>query len=313
MVRRALLALLSMWMLSVLVFGLVNVLPGNPGRAILGNFADEESVQILNHELGYDRPPAERYLTWLGGVLQGDLGESYVLHRSNNSLIAEALWRSAKLAALALILVVPLSILGGVAAGLRRGRPTDHIISVTGLSGIAVPEFVSGTVLLFVFAITLNWFPGPTPIPSGASVFTQLRYLTLPAITLVIVMFGYVARMARAGTIAAEAADYTRTATLKGLPRSIVVRRYILRTGLLPTITVIFTQLGYLIAGLTIVETTFNYPGFGRLIRDAIPQKDFPLLQSAILIVGVIYLVATLIGDLIVALLNPRIRLGGDP
>lgn len=312
LLRRALLALLSLWILSVFVFALLNLLPGNPGRAVLGNLADERAVRALNQELGYDQPLVTRYISWLGGVVRGDLGESYVLRESNGALIAAALWRSAKLAVVALVLVVPLSILGGVLAGLRRGRPTDRVISVMGLSGIAIPEFVSGTLLLFLFAIKVNWFPGPTPIPSGASVLTQLRYLILPAVALVIVMFGYIARMARAGTIMAEQADYTRTAILKGLPRSQVLRRYVLRNGLLPTITVIFTQIGYLIAGLTVVETTFNLPGFGRLIRDSIPQKDFPLLQSAILVVGVIYMIATFVGDVTIAALSPRIRLGDE-
>jgi peptide/nickel transport system permease protein len=201
------------------------------------------------------------------------------------------------------------SILGGVVAALNRGRATDRIISVAGLSLSTVPEFVSGVVLIVVFAIGLKVLPVTASAPQGSSVLTQIKYLILPAIPLVLILFGYIARMARAGTIEALDSDYVRTATLKGLPRSVVIRRHVLRNSLLPTITVIATQTGYLIGGLVVVETLFNYPGIGRLIFTAATDKDFPMLEAGVLAIGIVYLLATLVADVLYTLLNPRIRL----
>jgi peptide/nickel transport system permease protein len=205
---------------------------------------------------------------------------------------------------------VPLSILGGVVAALRRGRATDRTITIFGQSATAMPEFVTGIFLIVIFGLGLGWFPALANWPPGTDFFGQIKYLFLPAVTLVLVLFGYIARMARAGTIAALESDYARTAYLKGLPRRTVIWRHVLRNSLLPTITVIATQTGYLIGGLVIVETLFNYSGIGRLIYDAARTRDYPLLESAVLTVGLIYMIATLIADTLYAILNPRIRYG---
>jgi peptide/nickel transport system permease protein len=198
-----------------------------------------------------------------------------------------------------------------VIAALNVGRLPDRVISVTGLSAATVPEFVSGIVVIVIFGVELKWFPVSASAGTGASALSQLDHLILPAIPLVFVLFGYIARMARAGTIEALESDYARTATLKGLKRSVVIRRHILRNSLLPTITVIATQTGYLIGGLVVVETLFNYQGIGLLIFHAAQDKDFPMLEAGVLTIGVVYMVATLIADLLYTLLNPRLRLGG--
>jgi peptide/nickel transport system permease protein len=208
------------------------------------------------------------------------------------------------------VVVVPLGILGGVAAALMAGRAADRVISVVGLSAATVPEFVSGIVVIVVFGVGLKLLPVTASAGAGASLPSQLDHLILPAIPLVLILFGYIARMARAGTIEALASDYARTATLKGLPRSVVIRRHILRNSLLPTITVIATQTGYLIGGLVIVETLFNYQGIGLLIYHAAQAKDFPMLEAGVLIIGVVYMVATLAADVLSTVLNPRLRLG---
>lgn len=309
LLKRLGLTVLTLILLSLIIFLAGNVLPGNPGRAILGNFASQSAVQALNHRLGVDRPLINQYWSWASGIVRGDLGTSYQFTAPVSSFLFPALGRSLKLAVLAFVLVVPLSILGGVVAALNRGRPVDRVISVTGLSLSTLPEFVSGVVLIVVFAIELKWLPYPANPPAGASVPSQIRYLLLPAIVLVLVLFGYIMRMARAGTIEALDSDYVRTATLKGLPRSVVIRRHVLRNSLLPTITVIATQTGYLIGGLVIVETLFNYPGLGRLIFTAATDKDFPMLEAGVLTIGIVYLVATLVADILYTLLNPRIRL----
>ena len=309
--RRVGLALLTLFLLSIIIFFAGEVLPGNPGRAILGPFAAESAVKALDQQLGVNRPILTQYWTWLTGILHGDLGTSYQFRAPVSTFLWPALGRSLKLAAFAFVIVVPVSIVGGVLAALYRGRLVDRSISVAGLSLSTVPEFVSGIVLIVVFAIGLKWLPVSANAPAGSSPLTQLRYLILPAIALVLILFGYIARMARAGTIEALDSDYVRTATLKGLPRSVVIRRHVLRNSLLPTITVIATQTGYLIGGLVVVETLFNYPGLGRLIFTAVTDKDFPMLEAGVLVIGVVYLLATLVADILYTVLNPRIRLQG--
>ena len=311
LLRRLGFMILTLWLLSLIIFFAGQVLPGDPGRAILGNLASQDSVQALDHRLGVDRPLLTRYLSWLGGLLHGDFGTSYAYQTAVAPFVRAALINSVKLAVLAFVIVVPLGIIGGVIAALYEGRAADRVISVTGLSLSSVPEFVSGIVLIVVFGVTLKVLPVTASAGAGAGVFSQFRHLILPAIPLVFVLFGYIARMARAGTIEALNSDYARTAVLKGLPRATVIRRHVLRNSLLPTITVIATQTGYLIGGLVVVEVLFNYQGLGNLIFKAAKGKDFAMLEAGILIIGVVYVVATLIADLLLTLLNPRLRIGG--
>jgi peptide/nickel transport system permease protein len=290
------------------VFFGAQVLPGNVGRSILGPLADKASVDALNAKLGVDRPLVVQYADWISSFFRGDLGESLVFGRPVGGLVWDAMQNSVKLAAVAFVIVVPLAIAGGVIAALNEGGFRDRFITVTGLSATVVPEFVSGILVILVFGLWLDLLPITAQAPPGSGVFTQIKYLILPSLPLVFVLFGYVARMARAGTIEALEADYTRTAILKGLPRRTVIRRHVLRNALLPTIAVVATQTGYLIGGLVVIETLFNYQGIGRLIFQAATQKDFPLLESGVLVIGIVYLVATLLADLAYSLLNPRIR-----
>jgi peptide/nickel transport system permease protein len=290
------------------VFFGAQVLPGNVGRSILGPLADKASVDALNAKLGVDRPLVVQYADWISSFFRGDLGESLVFGRPVGGLVWDAMQNSVKLAAVAFVIVVPLAIAGGVIAALNEGGFRDRFITVTGLSATVVPEFVSGILVILVFGLWLNLLPITAQAPPGSGVFTQIKYLILPSLPLVFVLFGYIARMARAGTIEALEADYTRTAILKGLPRRTVIRRHVLRNALLPTIAVVATQTGYLIGGLVVIETLFNYQGIGRLIFQAATQKDFPLLESGVLVIGIVYLVATLLADLAYSLLNPRIR-----
>jgi peptide/nickel transport system permease protein len=204
---------------------------------------------------------------------------------------------------------VPLGIFGGVISALNVGRRVDRTISVIGLSSTVIPEVVSGIVLILVFGIWLNVLPIQA---SGAHGFGDTIYhLILPAIPLTLILFGYIQQMARAGTVEALNSDYARTATLKGLPRGVMIRRHILRNSLLPTITVIASQTGYLIGGLVLVEFLFRWNGIGTLIYNAANQKDFPMLEAGVLVIGALYMVAILIADIIYSLLNPRIRYRG--
>jgi len=307
--KRLGLSLITLWILSVIVFFVGQVLPGDPGRSILGPLAAQSAVKALDHQLGVDKSVLSQYLTWVGHILRGNLGRSYQFQAPIAPLLFAALGRSLKLAVLAFLIVVPLAIAAGVVAALNAGKPLDRAISVIGLSATTVPEFVSGVILILILGIGLNILPISATAPQGSGFFTTIKYLIMPAIPLVLILFGYIMRMARAGTIEGLASDYARTATLKGLPRGVMIRRHVLRNSLLPTITVIATQTGYLIGGLVVVETLFRYQGIGSLVVQAATNKDFPMLEAGVLTIGVVYMVATLAADVIFSLLNPRIRL----
>ncbi len=236
-------------------------------------------------------------------------GTSYQYQAPIGPILTSALGRSLKLALFAFVIVVPLGIIGGVIAALNLGRPIDRTISVVGQSALTVPEFVSGIILILIFAVGLGWLPVSAAAPAGSGFLTQLKYLILPVIPLVLILFGYIARMARVGTVEALASDYARTATLKGLPRGVMIRRHVLRNSLLPTITVVATQTGYLIGGLVVVEVLFRYQGIGQLTYNAATNKDFPMLEACVLTIGIVYMLVTLVADISFSLLNPRIRL----
>ena len=308
--KRLALGLITLWLLSVLVFFMANVLPGNVGRRVLGPFASPTAVAALNHQLGTDQPILTQYVNQMKGYLHGDMGKSVSTRQPISEVLWPALGHSAKLAVLAFLIVVPLSILGGVVAALKEGSVTDRVITVGGLSATAIPDFVWAVVLLIVFSLGLGIFPSTAAWPDGSGFLTQVKYLLLPAFCLVFVLFGYIARMARAGTIEALDADYTRTAVIKGLPQRTVLSRHVLRNSLLPTIAVIATQVGYLMGGLVVIELIFNYQGIGQMIFRAATQKDFPALEAAVLVVGVVFLVSTLVADVLYSVLNPRVRLG---
>src|ERR1700761_7931845 len=306
--KRLGLGLITLWILSLLVFFAAQVLPGDPARAILGPLAAPSAVAALSHQLGTDKSVIAQYGIWIGHVVTGNLGTSYEYQSPIGPLLGTALVNSLTLAAVAFVLVVPLGILGGVVAALNQGKRIDRVVSVVGLTGTVIPEVVSGIVLILVFGIWLNVLPIQASTPPGASFGTQLYHLILPAIPLVLILFGYIQQMARAGTVEALASDYARTATLKGLPRGVMIRRLVLRNSLLPTITVIATQTGYLIGGLVVVETLFNWHGIGQLLYLAATHKDFPMLEAGVLTIGAVYVVATIVADTTFSLLNPRIR-----
>jgi peptide/nickel transport system permease protein len=309
--RRTALALVTLWVLSVIIFLASHALPGDVGKRILGPFADPRAVATLDHSLGVDRPLLVQYLSWIGGFVHGDLGMSLSFHVPVSELLLRGLGNSAKLAAVAFVIVVPLSIFGGIVAALRRGRLLDRVITVGGLSATAMPEFVTSIVLILVLSVTLKVLPISVQVPADADPLTQIYHLILPSLPLVLVLFGYIARITRAGMIEALDSDYTRTAVLKGLPWRTVVIRHVLRNALMPTIAVVATQTGYLIGGLVVIETMFNYQGIGQLLYTAVSQKDFPLIQAGVMTVGIVYLTATLLADISYSLLNPRIRLAG--
>ncbi len=302
---------INLWLLATVVFFLVNVLPGDVGRKVLGPTANADDVARLNAQLGTDKPMLEQYFRSITRVFTLDFGDSYATGGSVMDLLLPALGRSAKLAVLAFIITIPISIAAGIFAARRQGKLADRAVVNLGLASSSVPEFVFAALLLSVFAVRFKIGKVYANVPEGTSLIGQLEFLILPALALVFAYFGYIARMTRAGVIAGLAADYTRTASMKGLEPSTVMRRHVLRNAMAPTITVISVQIGYLFGGIIGVEKVFNYAGLGTMILNGVGKQDIPVVQAAVLMVGIIYMVSTLLADLFIAYLNPRLRLGG--
>ncbi len=299
----------TLWMIATIVFMIVNVLPGDVGRKVLGPTANANDVAALNAKLGTDKPLLEQYFRSLKNLATFDFGDSFQTGGRVMDLLWPALGRSAKLAILAFIITIPISIGAGIFAARRQDKLADRVVVNAGLGSSSLPEFVTASVLLAVFAV--KWKIGSVyaNVPEGTSFFGQLEYLLLPAMAMVVSYFGYIARMTRAGVITALHADYTRTATLKGLSSGQVMRRHVVRNAMAPTITVISVQIGYLFGGIIGVEKVFNYAGLGTMMLNAVGKKDIPVLQTAVLMVGIIYMISTLLADLLIAALNPRVRL----
>jgi peptide/nickel transport system permease protein len=310
--RRLLLSLITLWLLATIVFVIANVLPRDVGRTILGPFAPQESVDALNKRLGTDRPIVIRYVDSLKGIVTLNFGNSFVSGQPVLPQLVGAVGRSAKLAGLALLITIPISIVAGLYAARRRDRRADRAIVLLGVTSSSIPEFITGTILVVVVGVQLGWLPVLATPPLNADLPTQIRYLLLPAISMAIVYFGYIARMTRAGTIEVLQADYTRTATMKGLTTSQVMRRHVLRNALVPTVAVIAVQIGYLFGGIIAVEKIFNYNGMGATMLFAAQHKDIPMLTAGVIVIGIVYMLATLGADLIIAWMNPRIRLDAD-
>ena len=310
--RRLLLSIITLWLLATIVFVITNVLPSNVGRTILGPFAPQESVDALNQRLGTDQPLIVQYVDQLRRIVTLDFGESFVSQQDVLPQIMGAVGRSAKLAGLALLITIPISIVAGLYAGRRRDTKGDRAIVLAGVTSSSIPEFITGTILVVVVGVQLGWLPVLATPPANADIPTQIRYLLMPATAMAIVYFGYIARMTRAGTIEVLQSDYTRTATMKGLTTRQTMRRHVLRNALIPTVAVIAVQIGYLFGGIIAVEKIFNYNGMGATMLFAAQKKDLPMLTAGVIVIGIVYMLATLASDLITAWMNPRIRLDAE-
>jgi peptide/nickel transport system permease protein len=298
--------------MSFIIFLLVEIMPGDVAQMILGQSATPESIAALREARGLDDPLLQRYGRWISGVVVGDLGESvYMRGVAINTILWRRVGHSLILALTAFIMFVPLSIFFGVLAGVKEKKPTDSIVSFFGLATMALPEFVSGVILITIFAVQLEWFPIVSVIPIGESVWNNLNILFLPALSITFVMFGYISRMQRSSMITVMNSDYIRAAILKGMPRKYVIFRHALKNALLPTITIIGMNMGWLFGGLVVVETLFGYPGMGSLMMTAIKTRDVPLIEACVLLITIIYSLSTMITDIMYSYLNPRIRFQG--
>ena len=310
--RRLGFLLLTVLLTSLIIFFITQWLPGDVARVILGREASETALETLREDLGLNDPLPVQYVKWLGGFITGDWGTSFSTNQSIRPLVMERLRNSLMLAAVTMVIAIPLSVGLGVLAGLKENKATDNIISVGSLSVVGLPEFVTGLILIQLLAFKLDPFdiiPANSSIRPDATFFEALPMLILPALTATLVLLAYIVRLTRAGVVEEMKKSYVRTAALKGLPKRTVIIRHVLRNALLPTITVIAISVGWLISGLIVIENVFNYPGLGRLMTFAIDRRDLPLLQAITLVTVLVFSLSNLIADLLYAYLNPRIRL----
>lgn len=311
--RRVLLSIITLLLILVIVFSLTRVFPSDPAKQLAGPFASEERVAALTENLGLDDPLMTQFGRLVRDVVTLDFGESFSQPGVRVvDLVRPALWNSAKLVLLALAITMPLSIMGGIFAARRKDTIIDRSIVSFGLASASIPDFVSGVLLQFLIGVKLGWLPSISNPPADAGFFTELRFILLPALAIVFVYFGYIARITRAGAIGAFDADYTRTAYMKGLSSREVIRKHVIKNALQPTVAVTGTQMGYLFGGLVGLELVFNYPGLGSLIFKAATAPDFPLLQASVIAVAIIFMLSTLAADLIIAWMNPRARIGQE-
>lgn len=308
LLRRLFLILFILFTISLLIFAVTEILPGDAAAMILGQQATPETLAALRVRLGLDQPAHLRYLQWIGGVLRGDWGESLVMNLPVGPLLAQRLRNSLTLAMLALLIGVPLGILGGVIAGLNRGRWADRSITIFTMFTVSFPSFVTAIFLIILLASWLRWLPASSLIPPDANLWESARYLVLPILTLVLGLLAQVTLHTRNSLIEVLRSDYLRTAVSKGMPKRVVIVRHALRNALLPTISVVALNVGWLLSGVVLVESVFAYPGLGRLMLQAINSRDIPVLQAVALVAAALYALSNLAADLLYRWLNPRIH-----
>ena len=307
--KRLGLSVLTVGLAATIVFFMTRVLPGDVARQSLGRQATPEDVAAFNTLYGLDKPLLTQLFNWIKDLLSGNLGVSMSTSRPVSETLIPALGYSARLAGVAFVLIVPLSIAGGILAAMNRGKKVDRAITVGGLSAAVIPEFVWAVILLLLFGVVFRFFPiSAMPDEDNAGILQSIWHLILPSIALLLVLFGYIARITRAGVIEALDSDYMRTAVLKGYSRRKAVVKHVLRNAMLPTIAVVASQIPYLVGGLVAVEIVFNYRGFGTILLTAVGGRDYAVLQSGVILTSLVIVSFQLIADILFAVLNPRIR-----
>jgi peptide/nickel transport system permease protein len=310
--RRLLLVIPVLFGISVIVFLVISLIPGDPATAILGAFATPENVARINRELGLDRPLPMQYASWLMGVLQGDLGRSYSLDRPVAAEVMERFWPTILLAGAALFLCTLFGLLGGVIAAVKQYGWPDKLITLAVLVGISTPSFFLGILLILWFAVGLGWFPtgGMYALFGDGGLVELLHHLALPAIALAAVATGVVARLTRANMLEVLRQDYVRTARAKGLREPAVIYRHAFRNALVNIIPIIGIQAGFVLGGAVYIESVFQWPGIGRMLVTAISTRDVLLVQGGVLVVAASFVLINLVTDVLQAVLDPRLRSG---
>jgi peptide/nickel transport system permease protein len=308
-VKRLLVSLAVLWLVTLLVFVATLLLPGDPARAILGQQATPERIAALQHQLHLDEPVWQRYLDWLGGLLTGDLGTSTSTQGPVTALLADRVSASLVLLVIAAVIATPLGLALGTWSALRRGRATDQAISGISLVIAALPEFVIGLALIVLFATTVfKVLPSVTLTPPGEAVWRQPSQLVLPVITLVLVVMPYITRMMRGTMNEVLDSGYVEMARLKGLRERTVLVRHALPHAVGPVAQVVALQLAWLAGGVVVVEFLFRYPGIGQALIDAVGKRDVAVVQAITLIIAAVYIVVNLIADIVGILADPKLR-----
>jgi len=308
LLRRVALTLYTLAIVSLLVFGITQVLPADAATVLLGEAATPDQLAALRVRLGLNDPVWVQYGRWLGGVLAGDLGTSLRTGQRVVDVVFEALGRSLLLAALSISLMLLIAVPMGTLAATRRGRPADVAVSILSYVGVSLPEFVSATVLLLVLADWLKLLPATGYVPLTEDFGAGLAHLALPTLTVSVILVAHVSRMVRSELVDVLHSDYVRAARLKGLPERRVLLRHALRNALLPTITIVALDVGYLLGGIIVVEEIFAIPGIGRLLIVSIQARDLPMIQAGALVMAATYSVANFLADIAYALLDKRIQ-----
>jgi ABC-type dipeptide/oligopeptide/nickel transport system permease component len=305
--KRLLIAVPTLLAVLTVVFFFVRIAPGDPAMIILGDQASQQALAAMRHQLGLDQPIAAQYVEFLGQVLQGDLGASLVTRQRVWSEVAGVLPYTIDLTLTALAIGVVLGLPLGIVAARHRNGAIDYLARFFSLTGLSFPAFVSAILLLLVFAIQLRWFPVISESRSGDPL-DQLRALTLPAVNLGLIMVAYVMRVARSSMLGVLGEDYIRTARAKGVPARMVIWRHALRNALIPVVTVVGLYLGVLIGNSVLTEIVFNRPGLGKLIINALNQRDYTLLEGMMVIYAFFIVIANLLTDLTYGLIDPRVK-----
>lgn len=311
LIKRTAVALLSILIVSSIVFGVTTLLPGSAANIVLGTEATEESIQQVNQELGLDRPLHVQYIDFVVGMFTGDFGESLISGQSVSAMIWPRLFRTLQLAAVAMTFSVVLAIPLGIFAAAKRDTVADHLVTGGSYIGLSIPSFVSATLLLlFLTTPPLDLFPKGGFVPISEGVVPWLHHLLLPAIAMNTIILAYVLRQTRSSMVDTLESDYIRTARLKGVAEHNVLLKHGLRNGLLPTVTVLALNFGWMMGSVVIIEQIFAFPGIGELIVQAIDNRDLPVIQAGILVPTIAFILANFLADIVYTLLDPRISLG---
>jgi len=305
--QRLALGLLTLFVVSLIIFASVEMLPGDVAQEILGQSATPETVAALRHELGLDRPSYIRYFEWLGDMAQGDFGRSLANKREITELLGTRLGNTLFLAGYAAVIAVPLSLMLGILAALYRNSWYDRLVNSATLTSISFPEFFVAYIMIAVFAVTWRWFPAIVNVTSDTPLDERLYKTFLPAIVLTLVITAHMMRMTRAAIINLMASPYIEMARLKGLTRRRIILHHALPNALAPIINVIALNLAYLVVGVVVVEVVFVYPGLGQLIIDSVTKRDIPVVQACSLIFALTYILLNLLADILSILSNPRL------
>jgi ABC-type dipeptide/oligopeptide/nickel transport system permease component len=309
LLRRWLLLAPTLFLASVLVFTIIQMAPGDPVRMKLGTEATPDQVAAERERLGLNQPVPVRYGVWLSDVVQLNLGRSQVNNRPVTTLIADAFPNTLRLALLAFTIAVAIGLPLGCLAAVRQNQRADVLITSLSSLGLAVPAFWLGLVLILIFSVALQWLPPSGVGDPGQPWYASLRFLILPVVTISVSNLSVFSRFVRSAMIDVLGMDFVRTARAKGLPQRLVVARHALRNALLPVVTVLGIQFGRLLGGAVVTEAVFAYPGLGRLVVTSIQNRDYPVVQGALMLVVLIFLLTSILVDLSYAYLDPRVTL----